>query len=69
MPSDKMKDGNDGDNKCHDPGSALGYRLMIYMIIAVILVAISITILMSWMSNNAILFLGLFDESRRSREI
>ncbi|VVB64674.1 Uncharacterised protein [uncultured archaeon] len=35
MPSDKMKDGNDRDNKCSDPG-ALGYKLMIYMILAAI---------------------------------
>jgi hypothetical protein len=53
MSSDKnkMKDGNDADNKRLDPESALGYRLMIYMIIAVILVAISITILKSWISK------------------
>ena len=46
MPNDKMKDRNDGNNKCADPG-ALGYRLMIYMIVAVILVAVGLTILMS----------------------
>jgi hypothetical protein len=51
MASDKMKDGNDGDNKCRDPGSALGYRLMIYMIVAVILVAIALTIVLSWISK------------------
>jgi hypothetical protein len=42
-----MKDGNEADNKCRDPGSAVGYKLMIYMIVAVILVAIAITALMS----------------------
>ena len=46
-----MKDGNEADNKRLDPESALGYRLMIYMIIAVILVSMSITILMSWISK------------------
>jgi len=50
MPSDKMKDGNEADNKCRDPG-ALGYRLMIYMIVAVILVAIALTIVMGWISK------------------
>lgn len=51
MPNNKMKDGNEANNKCADPGSALGYKRMIYMILAVILVAISITILMSWISK------------------
>ena len=51
MPSDKMKDGNDNDNKCRDPGSAVGYKLMIYMIVAVILVAIGLTIVLSWISK------------------
>lgn len=51
MPSDKMKDGNDSDNKCRDPGSAIGYKLMIYMIVAVILVAIGLTIVMGWISK------------------
>ena len=51
MPSDKMKDGNDSDNKCSDPGSAVGYKLMIYMIVAVILVAIALTIVMGWISK------------------
>jgi hypothetical protein len=51
MSSDKMKDRNEGSNKQLDPGSALGYKLMIYMILAVILVAISITILLSWISK------------------
>ena len=50
MPSDKMKDGNDNDNKCRDPG-ALGYKLMVYMIVAVILVAIALTIVMGWISK------------------
>ena len=50
MPSDKMKDGNDSDNKCRDPG-ALGYKLMVYMIVAVILVAIGLTIVMGWISK------------------
>jgi hypothetical protein len=50
MPSDKMKDGNDSDNKCRDPGT-LGYRLMVYMIVAVILVAIALTIVMGWISK------------------
>ena len=51
MSSDKMKDRNEGSNKQLDPVSALGYKLMIYMILAVILVAISITILLSWISK------------------
>ena len=51
MPNDKMKDGNDSDNKCRDPGSAVGYKLMIYMIVAVILVAIALTIVMGWISK------------------
>jgi len=51
MSRDKMKDRNEGSNKQLDPGSALGYKLMIYMILAVILVAISITILLSWISK------------------
>jgi hypothetical protein len=50
MPSDKMKDENEIDNKCRDPGS-LGYKLMIYMIVAVILVAIGLTIVLSWISK------------------
>ena len=50
MPSDKMKDGNDSDNKCRDPGE-LGYKLMVYMIVAVILVAIALTIVMGWISK------------------
>jgi hypothetical protein len=50
MASDKMNDGNEGDNKCSDPGT-LGYRLMIYMIVAVILVAIALTIVLSWISK------------------
>ena len=33
MSSDKMKDRNEGSNKQLDPGSALGYKLMIYMIL------------------------------------
>ena len=51
MPSDKMKDGNDSDNKCRDPGSAVGYKLMIYMIVAVILVAVLLTVVLSWISK------------------
>ena len=51
MPRDKMKDGKDDDNKCRDPGSAVGYKLMVYMILAVILVAIGLTIVMSWISK------------------
>ena len=51
MPSDKMKDENEIDNKCQDPGSAVGYKLMVYMILAVILVAIGLTIVMSWISK------------------
>ena len=51
MPSDKMKDGNETENKCRDPGSAVGYKLMIYMIVAVILVAIGLTIVLSWISK------------------
>jgi hypothetical protein len=51
MPSDKMKDGNEADKKCADPGSALGYKRMIYMILAVILVAVLLTIVMSWISK------------------
>jgi hypothetical protein len=51
MPSDKMNDRNEADNKCRDPGSALGYKLMIYMIVAVILVAIGLTIVLSWISK------------------
>jgi hypothetical protein len=50
MPSDKMKDGNDSDNKCRDPG-ALDYRRMTYMIVAVILVAVLLTIVLSWISK------------------
>jgi hypothetical protein len=50
MPSDKMKDVNDADNKCRDPG-ALGYRLMVYMIVAVILVVVALTIVLSWISK------------------
>jgi hypothetical protein len=51
MPSDKMKDGNEADKKRLDPGSAVGYKLMIYMIVAVILVAIGLTIVLSWISK------------------
>ncbi len=51
MPSDEMKDGNEIDNECRDPGSAVGYKLMIYLIAAVILVVIGLTILLSWISK------------------
>ncbi len=51
MPNDKMKDGNDSGNKCRDPGSILGYKLMIYMILAVIMVAVLLTIVLSWISK------------------
>jgi hypothetical protein len=51
MPGDNMKDKNLADNKCSNTESALGYKLMIYMILAVIVAAISITILLSWISK------------------
>ena len=36
MPSDKVKGGNEADKKCLDPGSAVGYKLMIYMTLLIV---------------------------------